>query len=168
MRGLNALILLVLTSMPAGAAAGRRAPLVRVADEEDAAAVRRAVDGAGIRLASPRCQEVLTVFRDPSGRTLRENLDASGLDAPDHLLRLFFYSGDGTDACDRPGTRVFAATAPGSRVVFVCLSAFRSRQRRAPVHAEVIIIHEALHSLGLGEDPPSSEEITYRVRVSCG
>jgi hypothetical protein len=168
MRGRNAFILLVLTSMPAGAAASRRAPLVRVAGEDDAAAVRRAVEGAASRLASPRCQEVLTAFRDASGRTLRENLDALGVDAPDHLLRLYFYSGDGTVTCDRPGTRVFAATAPGSRVVFVCLSAFRSHQRRAPVYAEVIIIHEALHSLGLGEDPPSSEEITYRIQVSCG
>jgi len=31
----------------------------------------------------------------------------------------------------------------------------------------VVVIHEALHSLGLGEDPPSSREITARVSSAC-
>jgi hypothetical protein len=34
--------------------------------------------------------------------------------------------------------------------------------------AAVIVLHEALHSLGLEENPPSSEEITYRVMARCG
>ncbi len=36
-----------------------------------------------------------------------------------------------------------------------------------PRHAEAILIHEALHSLGLREDPPSSDFITERVRARC-
>ena len=31
----------------------------------------------------------------------------------------------------------------------------------------VIVIHEALHTLGLPENPPTSEEITARVRERC-
>jgi hypothetical protein len=35
-------------------------------------------------------------------------------------------------------------------------------------NAEAIVIHEWLHSLGLGENPPSSDYITTRVRARCG
>jgi hypothetical protein len=35
------------------------------------------------------------------------------------------------------------------------------------VKAQAIVIHEALHTLGLGENPPSSAEITARVLASC-
>jgi hypothetical protein len=31
-----------------------------------------------------------------------------------------------------------------------------------------MIIHEILHSLGLGENPPSSDEITKQVAARCG
>jgi len=30
------------------------------------------------------------------------------------------------------------------------------------------MIHEALHTLGLGENPPTSAEITERVLARCG
>jgi hypothetical protein len=33
---------------------------------------------------------------------------------------------------------------------------------------EIIIIHEVLHTLGLRENPPSSEEITRQVTRRCG
>jgi hypothetical protein len=33
--------------------------------------------------------------------------------------------------------------------------------------AEAVIIHEMLHTLGLGENPPSSTEITFRVLNRC-
>jgi hypothetical protein len=36
-----------------------------------------------------------------------------------------------------------------------------------PGYAAVIVIHEALHTLGLPENPPTSEEITARVRERC-
>jgi hypothetical protein len=34
--------------------------------------------------------------------------------------------------------------------------------------AEIIVIHEFLHALGLGENPPTSDEITERVTARCG
>jgi len=33
--------------------------------------------------------------------------------------------------------------------------------------AELIVIHEFLHSLGLGENPQTSVEITARVKARC-
>jgi hypothetical protein len=39
---------------------------------------------------------------------------------------------------------------------------------RNPVLAESIVIHEMLHTLGLGENPPSSQEITQQVKRRCG
>jgi hypothetical protein len=33
--------------------------------------------------------------------------------------------------------------------------------------AEVYVIHEMLHTLGLGENPPSSQEITQAVVKRC-
>jgi hypothetical protein len=35
------------------------------------------------------------------------------------------------------------------------------------VLAAVVIIHHALHSLGLGENPPDPDEITTRVLDRC-
>jgi hypothetical protein len=36
------------------------------------------------------------------------------------------------------------------------------------MRADVLLIHEMLHSLGLGENPPSSREITEHVVARCG
>lgn len=138
---------------------------VRLTNAADARAVRLAVLGAANRLADSRCQEVLSRFRDASGRTLRTNLEALGQTPSGYLERVWFYPGSHLQACQ--SRRVFAVTAPGSRVVFICLPQFRSHQWTAGADAEVVIIHEALHSLGLGEDPPSTEQITYEVQRAC-
>jgi hypothetical protein len=52
-----------------------------------------------------------------------------------------------------------------SRVVRLC-PAFKKLQSDVS-HAATIVIHEELHSLGLGENPPSSLEITARVVARC-
>ena len=62
----------------------------------------------------------------------------------------------------------YAYTTPGNRVVFVCVSRFTTGWRNNPAYAEASLIHEVLHTLGLGENPPSSSEITDRVRNACG
>ena len=62
---------------------------------------------------------------------------------------------------------MIAYTAAGSRVVFVCGRRFQDLWRREPWMAKIVVIHEALHTLGLGENPPSSEQITQRVRDRC-
>jgi hypothetical protein len=39
---------------------------------------------------------------------------------------------------------------------------------RSARYAEAVLIHEALHSLGLGENPPLSDYITERIQARCG
>ena len=40
--------------------------------------------------------------------------------------------------------------------------------KQTPDHQREVLIHEMLHSLGLGEGPPSSLEITRGVLARCG
>ena len=65
--------------------------------------------------------------------------------------------------------RVSAFTSPGSQVVRFCGDRFtRAISRRGIGFLATAVIHEELHSLGLGENPPSSTEITRRVEFRCG
>lgn len=160
------LAVVVLAGSACGAASAEAAEFkVRVPNVADARAVRLAVVGAASRLAGDRCQEVLTRFRDRAGQTLRTNLEARGQTASGYLEGIWFYPGSHLRVCQ--SRRVYAATAPGSRVVFICLPQFRNHQWTAGADAEVVIIHEMLHSLGLGEDPPSTEQITSEVQRAC-
>ena len=59
-----------------------------------------------------------------------------------------------------------AYTSPLSRVVHLCPH-FLDNELERPAFAQAVVIHEMLHTLGLGEDPPSSREITDRVRRAC-
>ena len=61
-----------------------------------------------------------------------------------------------------------ALTAPGSRVVYVCGRLFQEVAARSAARAEIVVLHEALHTLGLGENPPDSLKITRRVGERCG
>ena len=141
--------------------------LVRLTNPYHADAVRRSLAGAVARLESSRCQQLLTDFRDAKGRTLQENLDTRGETAAAFIGRIMFYDGDLMAACRASGGRTHAFTAPGSRVVFVCGQRFHEGWQRKPGWGEVVVLHEALHSMGLGENPPTSEEITSHVAWSC-
>lgn len=141
---------------------------VRIAEEAGAAAVRRAVSGAFRSLGDVRCQDLLSRFRDGTGRTLGSNLETLGTTPQEYLRFVLFYDGSQIPACRAKTTKdVFAATTPGSRVVLVCLQQFSAAQRKKPYHGEAVVIHEMLHSLGLGENPPSPEEITRQVMGAC-
>jgi hypothetical protein len=129
-------------------------------------ALRRAVAGAGVRLARPACARVLMDFHDASGMRLDERVASLGLDAPSYLERVIFVDGIGYALCRREA--ILAVTVPGSRIVGVCGNRFLLAAARNPAYAEAIVIHETLHSLGLGEDPPTSAEITARVVERCG
>lgn len=130
------------------------------------AAVERALAGATLRLASPECRRIFTDFRDASGAPLQERLDRMGLAAPDYLSLIVFADGHGHRACH--GSDTMAITAPGSRVVRVCGPRFSQAHARSPERAELVVLHEVLHTLGLGENPPDSLEITRRVAYRCG
>ena len=158
---------LVAFAPPSGAGAGERRPLrIRVADTAGMA-VRRAVLAARERLGAARCREVLADFRtQPPERPLTAVLDELGRTPEEHLDTLLFADGSRRPPCASPA--ILAFTSPGGDTVHVCASQFRSAVRSDPAYAEMVLIHELLHTLGLGENPPTSLEITARVREGCG
>ncbi len=139
---------------------------IRIKDEKGAAALHSAIAGAYRRLGNPTCRQVLTDFENVEGRRLDEVLDSQEQTAQSFLNLVFFYDGSRQLLCG-DGRRL-AFTKPFSRVVFVCSKRFRRKRERNPAASEAIVIHEMLHSLGLGENPPTSREITRRVLDRCG
>ncbi len=139
---------------------------LRLGDPATSGAVEAALNGASRRLGRPECARVLSDFSDQAGRTLQQNLDTLGFDAPAYLRLVVFADGSVHRNCGR-GTGSLAFTAPGARVVFVCAQ-FRETQWQKPAWAEALLIHEALHTLGLSENPPSSNAITKQVIARCG
>jgi hypothetical protein len=60
-----------------------------------------------------------------------------------------------------------AFTSPHARVVRVCAGRFTDLSCTNPTYVEIIVIHELLHALGLGEHPPTSRAITDALAASC-
>jgi hypothetical protein len=138
---------------------------VRLGGLYDAGTVQRSLARASGRLEKPQCQRVFTDFQDASGRPLQDALDRTGLSGAEHLGTLLFYDGSAQPRCSGPRTLAF--TFVGSQIVFVCAQQFVAAARRDPILADAALIHESLHSLGLGENPPTSSEITSRVISRC-
>jgi hypothetical protein len=122
------------------------------------------VAGAVRRLESPSCQRVLTDFADGGGHSLADSLAATGLTMPAYVSRLYAMDGEPGRACASGGTAAF--TAPASHVIYVCARRFEAvfADRTA---SEVLVIHEILHTLGLGENPPTSRQISEQIRMRC-
>ena len=160
--------MLLCPSLPAAgrAAAASAWPRVLIPDAISAGAVRWALAGASQWLADGGCQSVFSQFRDSSGRPLDEKLTEAGQTAQDYLALIFFSDGSGEAPCRERDS--LAVTTPGSRVVWVCGRQFERAWRADPRQAQAVIIHEALHTLGLGENPPSSVTITTAVLSRCG
>ena len=138
----------------------------------EAAAVERALEGAARRLESPECQRLLTDFVDAKGRPLTERLATWGISAAEYVRQLPFRDGSTVPLCGKKSVRL--AAVQGTLPVFVCPggpgqlnSPFSLVQAENPSLAEAMVIHEMLHTLGLGENPPSTFEITERVRERC-
>ena len=127
--------------------------------------VRRALLAARLRLSSSRCRELLSDFRSLEP-PLTEVLERLGRTPEQHLDTLVFEDGSGHRRCASPA--ILAFTRPKSGTVYVCVSQFQSAVRSDPAYAEMILIHELLHTLGLGENPPTSLAITARVTERCG
>jgi hypothetical protein len=157
--------------LPAAAAAqtasprDQAPPRLLIEDVFTRNAARRAVSGASEWLANPKCLAVFSEFRDERGRPLTEKLGELGVDPRTYLgLVLFRDAGEGGQCADE-GT--LALTTPRSRVVYLCGSGFARSWRRDASESKATIIHEMLHSLGLGENPPSSLDISHRVLQLC-
>ena len=140
-------------------------PRVLVGNEATQGALRMALVRASGLLARPECRVVLDQFRDRSGNRLSDNLKALGVDERTYLKQLVFRDGSTMRPCDRETTFMF--TTPGSRVVFVCDQQMARIIFRQQTLVTTLVIHEALHTLGLGENPPRSDQITARVAAHC-
>jgi hypothetical protein len=127
--------------------------------------VDRAVEGARQRLASDECRRIFSDFHDADGVALQRRLDAMRIDPRDYLDRIVFTDGFGHRLCRQGGA--LALTSPGSRVVYVCGPQLQQAQARRAADAEVAVLHEALHTLGLGENPPDAHTITRQVAARC-
>jgi hypothetical protein len=143
-----------------------RASAVGSLDPRALAALIRALGIAEEKLASPQCREIFQDFRDGVGRPLERTLLETGRE-PEGLLRgLEFADGSASLACrNRP---TLAWTHPGGRTIYLCSMEFADAARSNPRFAANLLIHEGLHSLGLGENPPSSTAITEHVARKCG
>ena len=139
---------------------------IRTRTGEDATAVLVALQGAQRKLRESGCQRLLDDFRDAAGRLLRDNLAAFEMEPADYITLLVIADGgerQGGSLCRTRG--VAAVTVPKGRAVYVCGGAFRALSL---AHRENTLIHEMLHSLGLGENPPSPREINAQVWRRCG
>ena len=163
--GRVALSLLLLAAILPPAAATAEPLRVQV-PHQAGSAVRRALLSARTRLTVESCRRVLSDFDSAvESGSLRAVLERRGGTPEGHLDSLVFKDGSGRAHCARP--EILAFTSVGSAVVFVCPRAFVRVAERDPVLAEMVLIHEALHTLGLGENPPTSAAITARIEERC-
>jgi hypothetical protein len=160
-RRLSVTVAVAFMLAPATATSQSRSDVLRVAHEST---LERARDGAVRKIEQPGCQRLLEEFKDKDGRSLGENLATWNRPVADYLRTMPFRDGSFHPDC-RSGKSALVSVV-GMRPVFVCPS-FRKHAERDPWTAENWIIHEMLHTLGLGENPPSSREITQRVSERC-
>ena len=164
MRGLAAATALVctLTAIPCSAEGPARG-VVALSDPSVRFAFHKAYAVAARRLEDAACREVLFDFGEGTGRMLSERLRIAG-SAAAFLGTLSFAERDESPSC-RGGA--YAHTYPGVALVFLCGQRFKEATKQDAGFGATILIHEMLHSLGLGEGPPSSREITAAVKRRC-
>ena len=127
-------------------------------------AARKDAPGRVRAAGEAACQSV-SEFRDGRGLPLTEKLGELGVTPQGYLRLVVFLDGDGSPQCGKAG--VLAFTSRNSRVVYLCGRDFERAERRDPRETQVTIIHELLHSLGLGENPPSPRDISFQVLQRC-
>ena len=124
--------------------------------------LERARLGARERLGRPECQAVLADFESVNGGRLDLVLRSTGRTAQEQLEQLVLGSGLGRAGC---GAGQLAFTRVGSSTVSICLRPFTLLPA---AEQDAVLIHEMLHSLGLGENPPESVAITAQIMRRCG
>jgi hypothetical protein len=167
-RTIPAALLLATVPLVAAAADGAQGAArlvpVRALDPGDASVAEVARQGAIARLRSPQCRQILDDFVDREGRKLHEKLQAFGVGPDKYLAMLPLLDGESRPLCKANQSQLL--TSAGVPRVFVC-KAFLATVYQRRVMAEVYIIHEMLHTLGLGENPPTSQDITQQVVKRC-
>jgi hypothetical protein len=122
--------------------------------------------GAMRRLRTKECRRVLTDFKDSRGRTALENLEPYAQAPEEYLSTLLFFDGMTRRLCRGNQSQLVTILGSGANV-FVCRPFFQTAWRDRTM-AEMYVIHEMLHTLGVGENPPTSTEITHQVLRRCG
>jgi hypothetical protein len=125
-----------------------------------ASKLRHAMDAASELLEDESCEGLVDEFKDRHGRPLRDQLVRLGVDVTEYLELILFREGAARGDA-------IAYTSPGSRVVFVHGPSVERTAVNNPPHLVATVIHEMLHTLGLGENPPTSAEITARIMLRC-
>jgi hypothetical protein len=124
----------------------------------------RVLDRAASLLAEPGCGRVLTEFTDQAGRPLTDRLASLNMDIRTYVSIILFVDDSRHRQC---AGGALAFTVPGGRVVHLCVDRLKEMWSRDGNDTVASMIHEILHTLGLGENPPSSREITRRVLARC-
>jgi len=140
-------------------------PKVQIRDPVTRDATRRALDDAARWLSASQCGRLFSEFQDVDGHPLDARLRQLQSTPADYLRLVYFHDGEPNAVCRRHG--ILAFTQVGSRVVYVCGRDFARAWNRAPREIVATLIHEMLHSLGLGENPPTPREISDRVQKLC-
>lgn len=117
------------------------------------------------RVESDRCRRIFSDFQDARGRPLDSVLDGLHVTPRSYLAGVRFASGQGSRPCG--DSRIVAFTYPNARTIYLC-ERFAVLARQNPRLGAALVLHEALHTLGLPENPPLSVEITQRVLERCG
>jgi hypothetical protein len=156
--------LLPLLVLLGGAASAHAQVGLRPLPSFEARSVEFAREGAMRRLLVPECRALLDELRDAEGRPLTAKLASFGVSADQYLAMIPFLDGTSRPLCK--GGQSQLLTARGVARIAVCRP-FLQTVDRERVTAEVYVIHEMLHTLGLGENPPTSQEITQRVKRQC-
>jgi hypothetical protein len=157
-----------LLALPASAQTGENARIsvLGVKNPMLVSAANDALSLALQKLSRPSCQQIFRDFHDAKGRPLQARLDSLEHTGESFLRILRFANGERLEPCQWTG--ILAATTPHSHVIFLCGHQFFEKEHRDPEFAAALLIHEMLHSLGLGENPPASNFITSRVLDRCG
>jgi hypothetical protein len=140
-------------------------PLIRIPDPVARQAAIDALETASARFADADCRKILTDFEDGNGRSLADQLSSFAVDIQSYLTTVTFMDDSRHPRCV---SGVLALASPGSRVVRVCVGELKLINAQQPEYIIATFIHEILHTLGLGENPPSSRAITARVLARCG
>lgn len=140
-------------------------------------AVADALNAALQKMENLQCQSVFQKWKNapseaypgPYQTTAWDNLNGQSISS--WVSGLSFFNGSTWSTCSNSVKMAFT-TMPGSHVVMVCPQ-FSSYESGTPGQAADTIIHEILHTLGLGENPPNESqptptEIQDAVEDACG
>lgn len=167
---IRAVILGITLASGTNAGSARAEPLSRALNSRriplgpSAMALTPAVALATERLGTADCRQIFEELRDFTGRPVARRLEAGERSPSAHFARLtFLESTEGP--CRKDVTAAWSVA--GDPRVRVCPRTFGAVAAHDRREAAAILIHEALHTLGVAEDA-APEPLTTFVKRRCG